>query len=462
MNNKYFKLAAFIAIITLMACNSDDSIQKLTEDKVTFEMTPGSDEFTYNYSVKIDIDTVKTPVSVVIYFGDGHQSNNISGSHEYIVLAGSYTAQCYVSAKNAKSEVIKKYKIIVILNDNEKVFADNPSSLLFALTGGKNNITGKVWSIGDKTVVSNPQNRNQIWYDFNGPDPSMLNDFLTFTPNELEMSGKFYLNNNGDTFMSHYLKELFPTGRDAAGSFVTTDYQPSTDATWKITEENGKSYLTIYKGFISYAILPEDLEGTVYEVASYSTSSIILWYKNDPKWQFELVTDEKKINELTGGTEAENGKSWRLRPHNQGSGIIMTRTWTGEVWWTVNASAQGSAAAYDDILTFYADGRAKLENHGDSYLNEATAGLFSDGNPAGSFVTKQYKPSENATWSFARVNGINCLKLNKVFPMYAINIAVMEEGIYEIVEMSDNLLYIKIVAGTGEWDVTWNYYLVSE
>jgi hypothetical protein len=154
------------------------------------------------------------------------------------------------------------------------------------------------------------------------------------------------------------------------------------------------------------------------------------------------------------------GKSWKLRPYSQGSGIIMTRTWTGDVWWTVDASAKGSGAAYDDVLTFFDGGRVVIENHGDSYMNESTGALFPDGNTSGSFVTTNYKPSNNARWELVDVNGKPNLKLTNVFPMYAVSPAAMEGGLYEIVLAADNLLHIAYVAGTGEWDATWNYYLI--
>jgi len=252
----------------------------ITDDGVTFTMTPGSNAFTYDYSVKVD-NPNNVKFTTAIDFGDGVTSTDLTGSHEYVVSAGTYTAQCVITAGNKK---ITKQQTIVIATDNPK-------------------------------------------------------------------------------------------------------YDP--------------------------------------------------------------------VANLTG-----NGKSWRLRPYSQGSGIIMTRAWTGDVWWTVDAGATGSGAAYDDILTFYGDGRAKIDNHGDSYLNESTASLFPDGDSSGSFVTKYYTPSDNASWSIVKNGDVSYLKLNNVFPMYAINPAVMTEGLYEIVSLTANLIHIKYVVGPGEWDPAWNYYLV--
>lgn len=457
-------LALAIAAFFSTSCSEDtyslgDSYT-ISQDKVSFDVTPGSDVWTFNYTAFIDVDAVKYPYTYEIRFGDGSAAKNLSGMHEYIVAKGTYTAQCLVYTPNG--EVVIKEKAIVIAEDNEKIHQDDPASLQYALTGGKENSEGKVWSLGPKSYMCNTANRNDIWWDYNGPDPAMMNDRMTFTPNSIKPNGGFYLDNDGDSFMNESLGNLFPDG-DTAGSFVTENYTPSTTATWEITVEDGKTYLTIYKGFISYAIAPANLEKTVYEVASFTTTSIVLWYADNPIWQFELSTEEPKdVVDLTGGKNETNGKSWKLRPHANGSGIIMTRTWEdpNTVWWTVDAGAAGSDAAYDDILTFFANGKAKIDNHGDSYLNEATAGLFSDGNTDGSFVTTEYVPSDDASWSFTAIDGISYLKLNDVFPMYALNPEIMQEGLYEIVELSADLLHIKYVAGRGEWDVTWHYYLV--
>jgi len=258
------------------------SLQKnmtIPDDQVSFEMTQGSNEFTYNYSVSVGVNDI--PYTVQIDFGDGTTSTDLSGSHEYVVAAGAYTATCTVKAGN---QVVKQ-QTITLNNDNPK-------------------------------------------------------------------------------------------------------YDP--------------------------------------------------------------------LANLTG-----NGKSWKLRPVSQGSGIIMTRAWTGDVWWVVDDGAAGSEAAYDDVLTFYGDGKAKLDNHGDSFMNESTASLFSDGDASGSFVTKKYVPSDNATWSFSKVGGVSYLKLDNIFPMYAVNPDVITEGMYQIISLSSNLLQLKYVAGDpGEWDPAWNFYLV--
>ena len=151
------------------------------------------------------------------------------------------------------------------------------------------------------------------------------------------------------------------------------------------------------------------------------------------------------------------GKSWKLRPHSQGSGIILTNQGGNEYWWVVDNNAAGSYAAYDDILTFYNGGKAKLENNGNSYMHESTAGLFEDGDPEDSFVTTEYIPSDNAKWEFVNVGGILHIKLTNVFPMYAISPEAINEGLYRVNFLTEKLMHITMDVGWGAWQ----YFLVS-
>jgi PKD repeat protein len=193
-----------------------------------------------------------------------------------------------------------------------------------------------------------------------------------------------------------------------------------------------------------------------------------IFFFDDLEFGDEFEADE--VIFLTGGKNNENGKSWKLRSSTQGGpGIILTRAWTGEVWWPVDEKTNGAEAAYDDVLTFVSNGKAKLVNNGNSFMNESFwDNPFTDwtdayrqpnGNP-GSFVTKQYTPATDAKWSFTNIDGVSYLKLEKVFPMYAVNPASIIEGLYEIISLSADLIRIKFVSGPGEWDGAWDYFLV--
>ena len=247
----------------------------ITDDQVTFTMTPGSNAFTYDYTVTVD-NPNKVNFTTAIDFGDGVTTSDLSGVHEYIVPAGTYTARCVITVGN---RTIVKTQTITINSDNP----------------------------------------------------------------------------------------------------------------------------------------------------AYNVSENLI-----------------------------GGRSWKWRPSAQGAGCIMTNQAGDQVWWPIDAGANGSEAAYDDVLTFYSGGRAVLDNHGDSFMNESTASLFSDGNSTGSFVTKEYVPSANATWEFVDVNGVTYMKLTNVFPMYATSPDAMNGGLYKVALLTPNLMHITLDVGWGAWQ----YYLV--
>ena len=450
---------AFVAAIMFAACSPQEfddynlgSLYTIGDDQFTFEMTPGSNQWTYNYKVTISVDPVKYPYTYEVRFGDGKIVKDLEGTHKYVVLKGTYIAQCMIFTPNG--EITIKEKTITINEDNPEVYQDDLKSPQFALTGGKDNLTGKEWVLITGSGLGPIDGTWGEWWGLND-EPALFNDIFTFKPNSIQPNGKFVYDNNGDTFMNETLGSLFPDG-DPAGSFITTHYTPSGDASWEIVVRDGVNWLIVNKGFMGYAISPNDLTKSEYEIMEFSPTEIKLKYyaADGNAWFFILSSEEpEEVVFLTGGRNAENGKGWKLRPN---SGIIMTSK-AGEVWWTVDNSAVGSEAAYDDILTFVSDGKAILNNNGNSYMNETTGGLFSDGKTDGSFVTTKYVPSDNASWKFTTVEDKTSLVLTDVFPMYALSPELMLEGSYELVEITEELLHIIY---TGGEDVNWNYYLV--
>ncbi|MCL1938138.1 MAG: hypothetical protein FWF52_07070 [Candidatus Azobacteroides sp.] len=293
-----FMFTAFASFALIMtACSPDDNYSlgesNITQDSFTFSMIPGSDEWTYNFEVALNIKPTSV-YSTEIVFGDNKSTKGaLTGSHEYIVYAGTYTATCIITIPDGATFI--KEQTIIIANDNEKVYQDDPASLQYALTGGKANVAGKEWHIGSWTAMRSPDptdNRETVWWDFK--NDALMNDLFLFIPNSIEPNGKFIYENNGDTHMNESLGSLFPDG-STAGSFVTTNYTPPTDATWDITTIGGKTILTIYKGFLGYAIAPSDLDKTEYEVLSFSPTNIrLVNYSADINaqiWCFELTSE---------------------------------------------------------------------------------------------------------------------------------------------------------------------------
>jgi len=316
-----FIFTAFAAAWALMACSPNDNYSigeyNLTQDNVSFDLTPGSDEFTYNFVVSFSVQP-KCTYSCEINFGDNKSTKgSMGGSHEYIVYAGTYTATCMITLPTG--DVLIKDKKITIAHDNPKALVDDPASLQFALTGGKANTTGKEWHIGAWSAMRNPDNRDEVWWDFK--NDAVMNDVLTFVPNGIEPNGKYIYNNNGDTHMNEALGALFPDG-NTAGSFVTTHYTPPTNATWVVSTSGGKTILTINNGFISYPASAAELTKSEYEVISYSPSNIrLVNISTWNGWCFEL-SNEAPSDPLTG----TGSKTWVIDANNKHTDEVKAAT----------------------------------------------------------------------------------------------------------------------------------------
>ena len=396
---------AFAVVFAMTACAPQefDDYQlgesySISADQVSFDMTPGSDPWTYNYTMIVNVDPVKYPYSYEIIFGDGQSTKDpnerpngrMSGSHEYIVAKGIYTAKCSVYTPNGESVI--KDVVITIAEDNEKIYKDDPASLQFALTGGKDNVEGKVWYIGDWTAMRDPSNLANVWWDFK--NDATANDAFTFKPNSIQPNGAFAYDNNGDTHMNESLGSLFPDG-NIAGSFVTVNYTPATDATWNITERSGKKYLTINKGFLGYAIAPSDLQGREYEVISYTTSNIRLMVNTGVGWCYELVSEvpddpltnndsktwvydanNKHLQEVKDALPALAGN---LKGH---IGLDALNTYD-QAWWGAGPqeksydntlASQGKGwTLYDWKMTFTSAGQLNIVTAGEGYGRKACA-----------------------------------------------------------------------------------------
>ncbi|MDR1437355.1 MAG: hypothetical protein LBI65_04470 [Candidatus Symbiothrix sp.] len=380
-----FTVLAFAAVFALAACAPQEFDEyslggsyTITQDQFTFDMTPGSDEFTYNFTTSFSVDPVKYPYSFEIHFGEGVIVKEATGSHEYIVPAGTYIAQCRVSVPNG--EVLVKEKSIIIVRDNEKFYQDDPASVQYALTGGKDNDNGKVWTLTGGSGLGPGTGTWGEWWDFGGT-PELFDDEFTFLPDNVQPHGKFSYNSNGATFMNESLAGSFPDG-DPEGSFVTTSYTPPADASWNIESKDGKRWLTINKGFIGYAVAPGDLVKTEYEILSFSPAEIRLkYYASDGNAWFFVLTSEIPSNPLTG----EGSKTWVIDGYNKhldevaaaigpnikgfmGLGLLDSY---GQEWWGAEAGNKSFETVgwtlYDWKITFTSANQLSITTQGEGY-----------------------------------------------------------------------------------------------
>lgn len=113
-----FIYIVFVTSLALTSCSPNDDHNlgtfNINPDQISFQLTPGSDEWTYNYAVTFS-DDLSTVYSCQINFGDGETTKNLTGSHEYKVNKGTYTAQCIVYTPDGN--MIIKDIVITINND---------------------------------------------------------------------------------------------------------------------------------------------------------------------------------------------------------------------------------------------------------------------------------------------------------------------------------------------------------
>ena len=461
-----FVFTAFAVALALTACSPDDKfslgdLPNITQESFSLDMTPGSDEFTYNFAVTFSVKP-NCVYKCEINFGDGKsESSSMSGSHEYIVFAGTYTATCLITLPSG--DVLIKDKTITIANDNPKAFIDDPTSLQFALTGGKDNFAGKEWRLGQWTAMRDPDNRGTVWWDFKNAE--IMDDVFIFKPNSSNPNGAFTHENNGNSHMNESLGGLFPDG-NTEGSFVTEHYMPPTDATWEITVEGGKTLLIIKKGFFGYATAPGDLEETKYEVMEYSTTNIRLAHAGNPIWCYEL-TNETPSDPLTG----TGSKTWVVDSKNTHlqevkdalpdiAGKLKGHMGLGPIdggyqeWWGAGPGEKTTAFPnlYGTTYTFTSTGQLTIETGGQGYGRKAFDGQgFSS---TAIDVDDMLFPYDGGTYTYTKAGNQLTISDNGYLVYYC------GEQTYDIIYLSESALCVRVKNATEDQD--WVFILCPE
>ncbi len=170
------------------------------------------------------------------------------------------------------------------------------------------------------------------------------------------------------------------------------------------------------------------------------------------------ICDNELTALLTGGCDAPNGKTWRIKGEIAGHIGCGEEGATSNNWWSP-APFELDDALYDDDMTFYLNPEQQfiLKNYGGTLMNESTGGLFPDGDTANSFVTTHYTPAENASWSISTENGENWLQINDGFPAYAVNPDAINSGRYKIISITETDMHIVFLPG----GISWHYFLTS-
>jgi hypothetical protein len=356
----------------------------LTADQISLALTPNSaDQWTYDYAVNI-VDGSKYLYKYEVSFGDGTKApaKTPNGTHEYIIAAGTYTAVLSVSLPTG--ETLTKEVSVVINETNPKSLVDDPASVVYALTGGKENTAGKTWTLKSGSGIGPVGGTWGEWWDFGG-NADLFDDTFTFRPNSVQRNGAYVYDNNGGTFCNESCAGLFPDG-DPSGSFVTTHYTPSSDAVWTIDTRSGKDYLVITKGFIGYPVQPGDISRAEYEILSFSLTDITLkYYSPDGNAWFFFLKSDVSADPLYGTgskvwiVDAQNTKAAEIAAatNKQVKGHIGLGPLNsyGQEWWGAGANDKSAWKLYQWELEF-TPSTLKITSAGEGYGRKAF-----DGNP---------------------------------------------------------------------------------
>ena len=271
-----FIFMAFAAALMTTACapqEFDDyslvgADHTVSPEQVSFDMTPGSNVWTFNYTASIGVDAVKYPYTYEIRFGDGTTTKNLTGSHEFVVAKGNYTAQILVYTPNGNATI--KEKTITITEDNPKTLGPDPlfgSASKTWVVDGYNKHVDEVRAAlpGEPNIKGfmglGPVGNNQEWWGAGPGDKSeeiagwtLYDCKWTFT-----FDGQLTIETNGEGYgrkASASIGGFTVTGEegdDMLFSYDGGDYTYTKSNTELTISDNG--YLTYYCGVQTYEIL---------------------------------------------------------------------------------------------------------------------------------------------------------------------------------------------------------------
>ena len=166
-------------------------------------------------------------------------------------------------------------------------------------------------------------------------------------------------------------------------------------------------------------------------------------------------------NALTGGAANLDGKTWVFDQYHDGHFGVAPAAATSPEWWSCPAGGKDGSSLYTQEFTFTQVG-VKLEwkNNGYIYTNEggknALGGEFvEDPGGAGDFDVK-YQPKSSYTFTLDESAKTLTLNDGAFFGFYT------GTSVYEIVTLSDDVLYLKNVSGIETGNSWWFRFIPKE
>ena len=208
--------------------------------------------------------------------------------NQYIPWAGNYNLEVSVYNKAGISDAVT---VPISVGSTDPAICDN--ELYRLLTGGCSSPNGKTWRIKGETgghvgCGEEGSSYNNWW----NPGPWELNsalydDDLTFFLNAAQ---RCVLDNKGASFMNESTASLFPDG-DSSGSFVTTNFTPSSNSSWGISNSGGSDWLTLTGAFPGYAVNTAAISSGRYKIVSITETDMhIVFLPGGISWHYYLTS----------------------------------------------------------------------------------------------------------------------------------------------------------------------------
>jgi len=175
------------------------------------------------------------------------------------------------------------------------------------------------------------------------------------------------------------------------------------------------------------------------------------------------LLDTPMYNALTGGAGNTGGKTWVFDQYHNGHMGVGSVLEDSPNWWTCPAEGKSHSSLYTQEFTFTQIG-VKLEwkNNGYIYTNEAGKNALADmgypnsaASPDGDYDV-EYAPKASYTFSLNESEGILTLNGGAFFGHYA------GTSTYQIVELTDDELYVKCASTTESGNEWWYRFIPKD
>lgn len=170
------------------------------------------------------------------------------------------------------------------------------------------------------------------------------------------------------------------------------------------------------------------------------------------------ICNQELITLLTGGCDAENGKTWVVDSTTNAHFGLGPVDASGPIWYAAGALEKSGGGMYDDRYTFYLNNyQFEMETNGEVYINGGQAPEFpgSFESPVGDY-TAPYEAPENLNFNLEQGNGNPILTIsNGGFLGYYTGV-----NTYEILELTADVLYVKYLDNVN--DFSWYVRFIRE